>query len=206
MYGSDEFSGDIAVSRETTRLLKEYVALVLHWQKSINLVGRSTADDFWRRHILDSAQLYRYLKTPGQLFDLGSGAGLPGLVVAILGYSAVKLIESNKKKCSFLREASRSLGVNVEIIDNRIERVKPTKGADYITSRALAPLDKLLAYSAPLLGGQGKCYFLKGQNVESELTAAKKNWNMLVTKYRSISCANGVILEIAGLRRKHDRA
>jgi len=205
VYGSNEFLGDIAVSRETINLLEEYVALVLRWQKSINLVGPSTVKDIWRRHILDCAQLYRYLKPPGSLMDLGSGAGLPGLVIAILGHSKVKLIESNKTKCTFLREASRSLGISVEIIDSRIEEVKLTKTADYITSRALAPLDQLLCYSARLLGHQGKCYFLKGHNIESELTAAKKNWNMMVTKHRSKSCTDGVILEITGRRQKHDK-
>ena len=92
MYGPDEFSKDISVSRETLAQLKGFVRLLLRWQKALNLVGSSTVVDIWHRHILDSAQIYQFLKPSGRLVDLGSGAGFPGLVLAIMGCPAVKLI------------------------------------------------------------------------------------------------------------------
>jgi len=199
MYGPDEFSRDISVSRETLAQLKEFVYLLLRWQKALNLVGSSTVDDIWRRHILDSAQIYQFLKPPGCLIDLGSGAGFPGVVLAIMGYPAVKLIESNGKKCTFLRNVSRSLDINVEVIQCRIGDHQPAKRATYITSRALASLEKLLIYSEPLISQQGKCFFMKGANVVPELTKAKKNWNMDVQKHISMSNPRGVVLEIAEL-------
>ena len=187
------------VSRETLAQLKEFVHLLLRWQKVFNLVGSSTVADIWRRHILDSAQIYQFLKPPGCLVDLGSGAGFPGIVLAIMGYPAVKLIEANGKKCAFLRKASHSLDINVEVIQCRIEDHKSTKQAAYITSRALASLEKLLIYSEPLISRQGKCFFMKGANVVPELTKAKKNWNMDVQKHISMSNPRGVVLEIAEL-------
>ncbi|MDC0189613.1 16S rRNA (guanine(527)-N(7))-methyltransferase RsmG [Rhodospirillales bacterium] len=199
MYGPDEFSRDISVSRETLAQLKEFVHLLLHWQKTLNLIGSTTVVDIWRRHILDSAQIFRFLNPPGCLVDLGSGAGFPGIVLAIMGYPAVKLIESNGKKCAFLRNASHSLEINVEVIQCRIEDYQPTKRAAYITSRALASLEKLLIYSGPLISRQGKCLFLKGANVIPELTKAKKNWNMNVQKHISMSNPRGIVLEIAEL-------
>ena len=199
MYGPDEFSRDISVSRETLAQLKEFVHLLLRWQKVFNLVGSSTVVDIWRRHILDSAQIYQFLNPPGCLVDLGSGAGFPGIVLAIMGYPAVKLIEANGKKCAFLRKASHSLDINIEVIQCRIEDHKSTKRAAYITSRALASLEKLLIYSEPLISRQGKCFFMKGANVVPELTKAKKNWNMDVQKHISMSNPRGVVLEIAEL-------
>ena len=97
MYGPDEFSRDISVSRETLAQLKEFVHLLLRWQKVFNLVGSSTVVDIWRRHILDSAQIYQFLTPSGCLIDLGSGAGFPGIVLAIMGCPAVKLLEANGK-------------------------------------------------------------------------------------------------------------
>jgi len=199
MYGPNEFSRDISVSRETLGQLKEFVLLLLSWQKALNLVGSSTVVDIWRRHILDSAQIYQFLNPPGCLVDLGSGAGFPGIVLAIMGCPAVKLIEANGKKCAFLRNASHSLDINVEVIQCRIEDHKPTKRAAYITSRALASLEKLLIYSEPLISRQGKCFFMKGANVVPELTKAKKNWNMDVQKHISMSNPRGVVLEITEL-------
>ena len=199
MYGPDEFSRDISVSRETLVRLREFVHLLLRWQRSFNLVGSSTVVDIWRRHILDSAQIYQYLKPSGCLVDLGSGAGFPGMVLAIMGHPAVKLIESNGKKCAFLRNAAQTLDINAEVIQCRIEDHKPTKRAAYITSRALAPLEKLLNYSEPIISPHGKCIFMKGTNVVSELTKAKKIWNMDVQKHVSMSSPRGVVLEISEL-------
>ena len=199
MYGPEQFFQQSGVSRETLSVIKEYISLLLHWQKSINLIGSSTVDEIWQRHILDSAQLNQYLRKPGHLFDLGSGAGFPGIIIAIMGHPNVTLIDSNTKKCAFLREASRSLGVEIKIKNVRIEDYKPKKRAKYITSRALAPLDKLLYYSQPLLESGGECIFHKGANFETELTQAKKNWNMTIQKHVSLSGVDGVIVEIAGL-------
>ena len=185
---------------------QSFVDILQHWQTSFNLIGSSTTSDIWRRHILDSAQVFQYLTKPGRLYDLGSGAGFPGIVLAILGYPEVKLIESNGKKCTFLREACRSLPLNIGIIQSRIEEFKPPIRANYITSRALAPLEKLLLYSVPLLMPDGKCMFLKGKNAETELTQALKNWSMKLHRHSSLSDADGVILEIGDITSIHGRS
>lgn len=198
-YGPEDFSRQFTVSRETLKCLREFVSILLHWQKSFNLIGPDTVRDVWHRHIMDSAQIFRHLRTPGCLFDLGSGAGFPGFVLAILGYPTVKLIESNGKKCTFLRNASRLLDIEVEVIHSRIENYRPLGQATYITSRALAPLENLLAYSEPLLSQYGRCFFLKGANADTELTNAKKKWIMQTQKHVSVSDPDGIILEIGGI-------
>ena len=205
-FGPLQFSGQLAVSRETLTILQEFVDLVLHWQKNLNLISSDSTSEIWSRHILDSAQLIKFLRRQGCLLDLGSGAGFPGIVLAILGRKDVKLIESNGKKCTFLRAACRSLDLEVDVIQSRIEEYRPSLQAHYITSRALAPLEKLLGYSVPLLSPGGRCLFLKGENVGTELTQAKKNWNIKFRTHASLSDPNGVILDIGCISSIHGKS
>ena len=165
-YGPADFARDFHVSRETLAALEAYAALLEKWNRKINLVGRETLADLWRRHFLDSAQLLPLLpeRPPGRdlvIADIGSGAGFPGLVLAILGAGEVHLIESDQKKCAFLLEAARAAGADVAIHAQRIEEIAGLE-ADVITARALAPLEKLLAYARPLLRPGGCALFLRG--------------------------------------------
>ena len=132
---------------------------------------------FWRRHFLDSAQIYDFINNRGgRLLDLGCGAGFPGLVLAIMGVKNVTLVDSSQKKCSFLREVIRQTSCDATVFNGRIQDYPEKKIVDYLTARALAPLQDLLDMAYPLLAKGGKCLFLKGQNYEQELTAAKIRW------------------------------
>jgi len=190
-----EFAAQTAVSRETRERLGSYVALLVKWNAKINLVGPATLADVWRRHILDSAQIHGRVAAAGTLVDLGSGAGLPGLILALLGGPGVHLIESDARKCAFLHEAARVTGTAVTIHNKRIE-VVPRFDADVVTARALAPLDQLLDHASRFLTPAGKCVFLKGARQADELTAARKSWHMRVTEWPSLSDPSGVILEV----------
>jgi len=132
------------VSRETRERLNTYAELLRKWQRSINLVGPKTLDDLWNRHFVDSAQLLPLIPpTARVLVDFGSGAGFPGLVLAILGMAEVHLIESDQRKATFLREVARATGTPVTVHAKRIEQVTPFP-ADIVSARALAPLGDLL--------------------------------------------------------------
>ncbi len=189
------------VSRETLERLHAYADLLIRWQARINLIGSGTVDETWRRHFVDSAQLFSLVEQPHEpLIDLGSGAGFPGLVLAIMGLPNVTLVESNARKCAFLREVARITGTSVEIVNSRIEMFHVKHRVQTVTARALTELDGLLNYAHPLLADDGICLFPKGKNVEAELTAASKRWNMEVTRIRSISDDEATILKIRGLR------
>jgi 16S rRNA (guanine527-N7)-methyltransferase len=179
-YGPEAFLGDTGVSRGTLARLAAYADLLTTWNKKINLIGKSTAPELWSRHMLDSAQLYRLIpKAARSLIDMGSGAGFPGLVLAIMGVPEVHLVESDQRKAAFLREAARITATPVTVHAARVEAIKPFP-ADVVTARALAPLSELLAWAAPFLTKNTRCIFPKGQNVEVELTQAHKMWRMEV--------------------------
>lgn len=189
------------VSRETLDRLAIYVGLLERWQRAINLVGSSTLADTWRRHVLDSGQLWRFWPSGAQrLVDVGSGAGLPGLILAILGAPETHLIESDRRKASFLREAARACGVSVTVHAQRIEDVQPL-AADVVTARALAPLPQLLAMAAPHVQPCTTYLLPKGRGVAGELTLARESWTMRVVPERSLSDPDGHVLIISEVRR-----
>jgi len=165
------------VSRETLQALADYLALLAKWQTKINLVSASTLEDAWIRHVVDSAQLWPLIPDSARtITDLGSGAGFPGLVLAILGRYRegfqVHLIESDQRKGAFLREVIRVTGAPAEVHTARIEALEPWP-SDVVTARALAALDKLLPLAAPFVVPGGIALFLKGKSAETELTAAR---------------------------------
>lgn len=190
----------VPVSRETVDRFRAYLDLLGQWQKAINLVGRSTLADPWRRHILDSAQLHRHLPpAPVRLADLGSGAGLPGLVLAIMGVAEVHLVEADRRKAQFLREAARRLQLgNVTVHAARIETL--ALEVDVVTARALAPLDALLPLAVPLLAPEGRLVLLKGRGAEVELTAARARWTMRVAALPSLADPEGRVLILDEVR------
>jgi 16S rRNA (guanine527-N7)-methyltransferase len=191
------------VSRETLDRFVAYADLLTKWQERINLVGRSTLDDLWRRHFLDSAQVHSLLPPGTQtVLDLGSGAGFPGLVLALMGIPHVHLAESDNRKCAFLREAARVCGVTVTVHARRIETIPPFE-ADVITARALAPVDMLLGYAAPFMAVKTHCLFLKGQNAQAELDVAARQWQFRVSRIPSCTDPDATLLDLQEVCR-HD--
>ncbi|MEI6558531.1 MAG: 16S rRNA (guanine(527)-N(7))-methyltransferase RsmG [Rhodospirillaceae bacterium] len=189
------FQDATAVSRETLARLAIYLALLEKWQPRINLVGSATLRDPWRRHFLDSAQLRPLLLESTQtVVDLGSGAGFPGLVLAILGLPDVHLIESDHRKIAFLREVAAATETKITVHPCRIEAV-PRFSADAVTARALAPLAPLIGYALPFLGPRGVCLFLKGGQVERELAECPPG--MTVERFESRSDPSGVVLRLS---------
>ncbi|MBX7198388.1 MAG: 16S rRNA (guanine(527)-N(7))-methyltransferase RsmG [Rhodospirillaceae bacterium] len=202
-YGPSDFQRDLKVSAETLQRLEAYAALLQTWNKTTNLVGPATIPDLWFRHMLDSAQLYPFTQDSPSLVDLGSGAGFPGLVLAILGQRDVHLVESDQKKVAFLREAARVAGVKPTFHPARIESLSGLPTA-LICARALAPVDKLLALSAKIATPETKFVFLKGQNVEVELTEAHKIWRMEAESHVSRTDSTGRVVILREVS-PHDR-
>ena len=185
--------------------LEAYAALLVAWSERINLIGRTTLDDLWRRHFLDSAQLLPLLPAETQsLVDLGSGAGFPGLVLAILGVRGVELIEADSRKAAFLREAARITGAEATVRGCRIEAVAP-HAVDALTARGCAPLDRLLPLGERFIGPATTCLFLKGARAAEELTAACKAWTMTVSCHASRADPGGTILRLQQVVREPRR-
>ena len=204
-FGPEAFAACAHVSRETLQRFELYAAMLRDWNTRQNLVSESSLATMWQRHFWDSAQLSRFIPPDAtSLVDLGSGAGFPGLVLAELKRDEpqfkVVLYESTAKKCRFLAAVAERLGLRVDIRQSRIEEARP-EVFDVITARACAPLDKLLSYAQRFWGSRTVAVFLKGQNVEPELTQSHKSWRMRVDRHPSQSDAQGVILEIHELRR-----
>lgn len=193
----DDFRDATGLDDAVVDRLRQYLALLEKWQAKINLVGPSTLADPWRRHLLDAAQLLPVLPAgTGPVVDLGSGAGIPGLILAACGVPDVHLIESNGRKCAFLREAARIIGCSVTVHAARLEAVTLAQPARVVTARALAPLETLLDHAARFHGPQTQCLFLKGQDVVIELTNAAKSWNMQYTLVDSSSDPSGHIVVV----------
>lgn len=188
--------------------LQAYRDLVATWNERMNLVGPSAMAAFWLRHAYDSAQLLPHAPAARIWADLGAGAGFPGVVLAILlketPGARVHLVESMAKRCVFLREVTRVLGLPVEVHNRRAEDTKLV-GVEVVTARACAPLTRLLGFARPLLegkaGGQTIGLFLKGGNVEQELTEARAVWDFQAELRPSLSDPSGRILRIERLRR-----
>ena len=189
------------VSRETLEKLDAYVELLSQWNRRINLVSANTMGDVWRRHILDCAQLAKYLpRQTRTVVDLGAGAGLPGLILAAMGVPEMHLVESDLRKSAFLREAARIMDVTVTLHPERIEKTAAFP-ADAVVARACASLDQLIDYSEKFLSPKTVCLFLKGENAGEELAAAQASWRMTSETIPSLSDPSGVILKLSAISR-----
>lgn len=187
----------LPVSRETYENLQTYERLLLKWQERLNLVASSTVSSLWERHILDSLQLLKYIpKDTETLCDLGTGAGFPGLVLAIASDLEVTLIESDRKKCAFLQTVSRETKRPVLLLNERIENVVPPHPYDIITARALAPLEHLLLWAEPLSRPKSLFLFLKGKTLDEEIEAVRLKDTYFFQKYPSLTDCHGHILEV----------
>ena len=189
------------VSRETYDKFKIFYETLIKWQKSINLISNSTLESIWSRHILDSAQLYKYTSSiKGNILDFGSGAGFPGLILAMMGNENINAVESDQKKCVFIKEVARLSNTKINIHNSRIEKLKFIK-PELITARALAPLEKLIKYIENYMKQEDNLrpdlpnlLFLKGKNYKQEILELKKTRNFDVTVFPSISDEYGKIL------------
>ena len=200
----EAFAARFDVSRETLASLLAYVALLEKWQRRINLVSSATLPDIWHRHILDSAQLLPLLPLASarqrlHILDIGSGAGFPGLVLAILGVGDVQLVESNQRKAVFLQTVIRELGVSARVSNQRIETL-PACRPDVITARAFAALPKLMSLITPHLHNGLTCLFLKGASVDEELTNFQTYSTMIPHLYPSVTNDDGVIVKLTTLQ------
>jgi len=200
----DELIAGLSVSRETSQDLQTFTELTKKWTRRINLVAPSTVDIIWDRHIRDSAQLLQ--KAPNQWqhwLDLGSGGGFPGLVIGILAPRdcRVTLVESDLRKCTFLRTVIRELELNVKVVNARIEELE-VDPADVVSARALAPLGQLLDYAARSLDERGIALFPKGETHATEILSAQKAWHFEYDALPSITNPNARILRIARIRKR----
>jgi len=185
---------------ETAAKLRAYESLVRRWSARINLVSRADLEHLRPRHIDDSLALIPHIPAgTTHAIDLGSGAGFPGLVLAIATGIPFTLIESDKRKAAFLTDAARELAAPAKILSVRIEDAR-TLAAPLITARALAPLDKLLALAVPHLAPGGICLFPKGETAEAEIAAAESHWHMQIERCKSASDPTGRILKLGQIR------
>lgn len=202
--GSDVLCGQ-NVSRETFERLEIFAALLKKWNESINLVSKSSIDDVWKRHIADSIQVFRLSGPFQNWLDIGSGAGLPGAIVAILAMdespgAKVTLIESDKRKSVFLRTVARETGTAFTVLTDRIEQAEP-QNADILSARAVANLTTLVQFSERHLSPSGLALFSKGISWKKEVDAARQEWDMDIETIPSLTEPDAVILKIKGISR-----
>jgi 16S rRNA (guanine527-N7)-methyltransferase len=207
-FGPEAFAARAAVSRETLDRLKAYAGLLADWNSRHNLVSRASLEGLWQRHMWDSAQLARHIPPQAMtLADLGSGAGFPGLVLAAMLPDRLKvtLFEATAKKCAFLDVAAARMGLQVRVVNARMEEV-PRQIFDVVTGRACAPLSRLLGYAHRFTGPNSVCLLLKGQNLGEELTEAHKYWKMKASRLPSLSDPSGAILDVRELEPHDNRS
>lgn len=192
------------VSRETIEVLRNFEQDLIDWNQKINLIAKSTLNDTWHRHILDSAQLFGFMAaTDTNWTDIGSGGGLPGLVVSIMAKQErpgmkFNLIESDQRKAAFLRTTTAKYGLRNEIHAKRAEHVTDLN-SDIVSARAFAPLDRLLAYALPHVSKVGRIVLLKGKSAEEEIEIARKNWHFDVVTRPSLTDTESLVLEITNV-------
>jgi 16S rRNA (guanine527-N7)-methyltransferase len=180
--------------------LQQYVDFLIKNNAKINLIGKNTTADIWHRHIFDSAQILQHLpKDTKRVIDIGTGAGLPGIILSILGIEEVDLVESITKKANFLREAAQFSPNKINVFNDRAEDLIAWE-SDVVTSRACAPLDKLLGFTEKLIAKSKICVFLKGRNVEEEILQAKNTWSFDYDLAKSLTAEDSYIIKINNVK------
>lgn len=195
----------IDVSRETFERLEAYVALIEKWNPRINLVSKASLSDIWDRHVWDSVQVFDVQAVEGLWADLGSGGGLPAIVLSILAKqhqpdALVHMVESDQRKCAFLRTAVRELGLGAKVTSQRIEELQPLQ-ADVVSARALMDLNGLLAFAQRHCKTDGTAIFPKGESWQKELLSAQENWSFSYEGHKSQTNSGAVILKIKEIAR-----
>ena len=190
------------ISKNAEVALEEYLVRLQNYNTHTNIVGKSTLLKPWISHVLDSIQILPFIQNKKySILDMGTGAGLPGIVLNILGCSNVTLVDSNRKKINFLKIVKKEMNLKVNLILDRLENINNSK-FDIITSRALANLEKLLSYSQKFVKKNTVLIFLKGKTVNEELKEAQKKWIFQFQKFKSISDSRGNILIIMNIKKK----
>ena len=180
-----------------------FITSIINYNQHTNLVGKSTIENIWDRHVLDCLQLTKYISNKKlKILDLGTGPGLPGVLLSIIGYQNVLMIDSIKKKTDFVKKIVKELSLSAKIQNKRIEKT-PTSQQDIILSRALAPLIKLLTYARMHSNKNTTSLFLKGRNVNIEIDKAMKEYFFDFEKIESISSGDGCILQIKNIKSKN---
>ncbi len=183
------------------KALEEFVILLLQENHNYNLIGKSTINDLWNRHILDSAQIIQYINNKSaKIADFGTGAGFPGVVLSMIGAKEIHLIEKSFRKCEFLRKAKLISPNRIFVHQSKLEELSDDAKFDIITSRALASLDKLLAYSKKFLKNGGYALFLKGKNLENEIEIAKKQYSFSYELFASVTSQESAIIKIFNIK------
>lgn len=206
MNTSKDFAKQVNVSRETLERLEKYAALLRKWNPAINLVAKSTLDDLWSRHMLDSAQIFSLApEDTTSWVDLGSGGGFPALVVSAMALESnpdlqMTLVESDQRKSTFLRTVIRELGLNAKVIAKRIENVSDVQ-AQVISARALASLGQLFDWSEAYRLPESIAIFPKGATVEKEIKEALASWGFVTEKFTSKTDSQATILKIGEIHR-----
>lgn len=197
----DDFLKYRPISRGTYARLESYIELLGKWQKTINLVAGDTLKEVWTRHIIDSSQLIEYISPESAIVDLGSGAGLPGLILAILGMKNTTLVESDRRKVAFLREAARITKTDIKIVNNRAEAID-LEEYNLIIARGLSPVLVLLQMLEHKLTCLHNMLLLKGKAYESEIREAQSEWSFDYAVYPSVTSDEGVILSLKNIQKK----
>lgn len=188
------------ITEEIRDRLRQFETITREWNRKINLISSKDVESLWKRHIEDSLRILPLIPKNTAINDLGSGGGFPGIIIAIAGGNPVTLLESDLRKCAFLREASRICSAPTRIVSGRLEDVKAPP-APIVTARALAPLPRLLHWAKPFLTAEGTCLFFKGRNVSEEIENSYKEWNFQLETFQKKG-DEGVILKITHLHRK----
>jgi 16S rRNA (guanine527-N7)-methyltransferase len=193
----DQFLAAFPVSRETAARLERYESLLLKANQSLSLISPSTQATIWTRHFLDSAQLARIIPAPeAPVLDIGTGAGFPGLVLAIMGLPHIHVVEHNMRKVAFLRGVIADLGLAVTVHAMKSEAIKPFR-AGTVTARALKPLPQLIALGGRFLGPGSVCVFPKGRRAQEELVEAEQGWSMQVERFPSMTDSESTIFRLS---------
>jgi len=196
-----EFVKSLNVSRETLNGFYEYETLLTKWNEKINLVSKNTLVDIWERHFLDSGQIIKHVEVSGKRWvDVGSGAGFPGLVVALLLRDRkidcdLVVVEKNSKKVFFLNEVIRKLNLSVEVVNDKIDNLEPLN-ADILTARAFSELNNLIEIAFRHRKKEGICLFLKGENYRMELDKTLNYWFFDYDIIDSLSSSSGKIIRV----------
>ncbi|MBL6621818.1 MAG: 16S rRNA (guanine(527)-N(7))-methyltransferase RsmG [Rickettsiales bacterium] len=188
------------VSRETYQKLEKFTLLLEENNSYYNLIGKNTIDNMWERHIIDAIQLLALIEKNKLIIDFGSGAGIPGLILSICGRDVIS-VESIAKKIRFQEKIKDEFGLNVKLINDRVENIKIKKNI-IVVARAVAPLEKLFQLSNHLLLDGNKALFMKGRNYKEEINKAEKKWKFKFKEYKSKTSKDSVILSIKDLKWK----
>lgn len=189
------------ISKEQFEALKKYVDFLIDYNNKINLIGKSTIEDIWNRHIIDSLQISKLIDDNLTVADLGSGAGLPGIPLSIVKVKNITLFEKSPRKCEFLNQAKNFSSNKIIVKNENLYDVK-NESFDIIVSRALANLNLLLQFSDNLKKNDTKLIFLKGKKIFEELDIAKKYWNIEYQLFNSITSDEGKIVYITKFSKK----